>query len=167
MQSFNDNIGLWTDARKNLAVSGFTLLHDVVNPLTCSAIADLYEDTTLFRKTINMERYRFGKGEYKYFSYPLPETLQSIRENVYREVVAVANVWMKQLGLPTTYPLEHEEFLRQCKAAGQVHPTVLMLKYQAGGFNTLHQDLYGDLFFPFQLVIFLKEPGKDYEGGSL
>jgi hypothetical protein len=129
-------------------------------------LMDAYDSPGLYRKTITMERYRFGKGEYKYFSYPLPPLIQSIRETVYPRLVPVANAWMKALNDPRVFPGELTGLLSQCRDYAQDKPTVLILQYGEGGHNTLHQDLYGEVFFPMQLVLFLDEPGKDYTGGE-
>lgn len=114
-----------------------------------------------------MERYRFGKGEYRYFSYPLLPLIARIRTNFYGPLAELANQWNRDLEIPGTYPLEHEEFIQQCHKAGQLRPTPLILKYETGGYNTLHQDLYGEVYFPFQVVFLLTEPGRDYTGGEL
>lgn len=114
-----------------------------------------------------MERYRFGKGEYKYFNYPLSPRIARIRTDFFPPLAKIGNQWMEALGMEARYPGHHEEFIMQCHEAGQLRPTPLILKYEAGGYNTLHQDLYGDVYFPFQVVILLTEPGRDHEGGEL
>jgi hypothetical protein len=113
-----------------------------------------------------MERYRFGLGEYKYFNYPLPGLIQTIRENVYNQLLQVANQWMKALNINRQFPGTFSGLQTLCHANNQTKPAVLILKYGKGGHNTLHQDLYGDIFFPIQLVLFLNEPGEDYTGGE-
>jgi hypothetical protein len=113
-----------------------------------------------------MERYRFGKGEYKYFDYPLPFTIHALREILYRCLVPVANQWMKSLSLNSVFPDTHDQLIELCREKNQRRPTPLILRYEAGGFNTLHQDLYGDIFFPMQTVVMLSEPGKDFDGGE-
>jgi uncharacterized protein len=113
-----------------------------------------------------MERYRFGQGEYKYFRYPLPALVQEIRSGIYPCLAGIANTWMQVLQLDTRFPETHEALLAECRDKGQDQATVLILKYSAGGHNTLHQDLYGDTWFPMQLVLFLSEPGRDYSGGE-
>ncbi len=120
----------------------------------------------LYRGTINMQRYRFGKGEYKYFSYPLPDLLQKIRESLYPPLALLANDWMKRLAINTVFPPQHTELIKQCHTKGQRRPTPLILRYETDGFNTLHQDLYGEVYFPFQIVFVLNNVGKDYEGGE-
>lgn len=113
-----------------------------------------------------MERYRFGLGEYKYYNYPLPDLIQKIRETIYPKLAPIANSWMKVLKIPTIFPDTHQELQELCHTNGQLKPTVLILKYGKGGYNTLHQDLYGDIFFPIQVVLFLNEPDVDYTGGE-
>jgi hypothetical protein len=125
-----------------------------------------YNNDVLYRKTINMERYRFGLGEYKYFQYPLPAIIQQLRENVYPKLAPVANSWMRALNIEKHFPGSLTELLELCHAHKQDRPTPLILQYGKGGYNTLHQDLYGDVYFPMQLVLFLNEPDKDYEGGE-
>lgn len=151
---------------EDLNNKGYTILKALISPAVCESLIKAYDEPHHYRKTINMERYRFGKGEYKYFTYPLPSVIQGIREQIYPLLAPVANNWMQALNLSTTYPNDFAAFQAQCHAAGQTKPTVLILKYRAGGHNTLHQDLYGDLFFPIQLVLFLDEPGTNYTGGE-
>ena len=112
-----------------------------------------------------MERHGFGLGEYKYFKYPLPDLIERIRKEIYPKLTPIANTWMKALNIERQFPNRFDEFQRLCHDKNQTKPTVLILKYGKGGYNTLHQDLYGDIFFPIQLVLFLNEPGYDYTGG--
>jgi hypothetical protein len=156
----------WNKATDSLHEYGYALLPGVLDIEECQQVISAYDTSGLYRKTITMERYRFGKGEYKYFSYPLPPMIQSIREAVYTQLAPVANAWMKALNTPTVFPPDLQTLHRQCRAKGQDKPTVLILQYGAGGHNTLHQDLYGEVFFPMQLVLFLDQPGKDYTGGE-
>lgn len=156
----------WQAITMRLHENGYALLPGMLPADTCRELAADYNQTERYRKTIVMERYRFGLGEYKYFKYPLPPLLQTIRETIYTHLAPVANAWMKALNLDTRYPDTLEEFHRQCRAQGQTLPAVLILKYGPGGHNTLHQDLYGAVYFPIQLVLFLDEPGKDYTGGE-
>ena len=114
-----------------------------------------------------MQRYRFGSGEYKYFAYPLPAIIQQLREQMYPLLTPLANDWMQRLGVDLKYPSELETFLSQCHSKEQRRPTPLILRYEKGGYNTLHQDIYGEIFFPFQVVFMLNRPGTDYEGGEL
>jgi uncharacterized protein len=156
----------WQEAAENINSKGYALLPGVLNEAECDQMIEAYKDASLYRKTIVMERYRFGLGEYKYFQYPLPGLIEDIRQTVYSKVVDVANSWMQVLHVDRRYPVTLTAFHEVCRQHGQVNPTVLILKYGAGGHNTLHQDLYGDLFFPIQLVMFLDEPGADYTGGE-
>jgi hypothetical protein len=125
-----------------------------------------YDKPELYRKTITMERYRFGLGEYKYFNYPLPEILQTIRETVYPRLAPMANQWMEWLRLAPRFPASLAELQSRCHEHGQTKPTVLILRYGSGGHNALHQDLYGEVFFPIQLVLFFNEPDEDFTGGE-
>jgi len=156
----------WSAAANSLHEHGYALLPGVLDTQECRQLISSYNNPALYRKTITMERYRFGKGEYKYFSYPLPSLIQSIREAVYAKLVPVANAWMKALNDPRTFPANLATLQQQCREHGQDKPTVLILQYGEGGHNTLHQDLYGEIFFPMQLVLFLDEPGRDYTGGE-
>jgi len=156
----------WGAAANSLHEHGYALLPGVLDTQECRQLISSYNAPALYRKTITMERYRFGKGEYKYFSYPLPSLIQSIREAVYPKLVPVANAWMKALKDPRIFPANLATLQQQCREHGQDKPTVLILQYGEGGHNTLHQDLYGEIFFPMQLVLFLDEPGRDYTGGE-
>jgi hypothetical protein len=149
-----------------LNCNGYAILKNVLPEEDCRWLISQYSNPDLYRKTINMERYRFGSGEYRYFDYPLPGIIQQIRESVYPLLVPIANNWMQYLRLPLLFPESHSEFLQSCKASHQTKPTVLILKYEKGGHNTLHQDLYGNVFFPIQVVLMLSDPESDYEGGE-
>lgn len=149
-----------------LNAKGFVHLQHVLSKEESLMLQGIY-NSDIFRSVINMQRYRFGKGEYKYFSYPLPDLLRSLREDFYRHLAPIANRWMNSLGLDVSYPANHSDFIKQCHDKGQLRPTPLILRYEEGGFNTLHQDLYGDVYFPFQVVFVLTEPMKDHEGGEL
>jgi uncharacterized protein len=132
----------------------------------CDELIALYGDEQRFRSRIDMARFRFGQGEYKYFHHPLPSIVTTLRRTLYTPLAAVANRWMEQLGEPERYPPGHDAFLERCAARGQKKPTPLLLHYTAGGYNCLHQDIYGDVAFPLQAVIFLSEPRVDYDGGE-
>jgi uncharacterized protein len=127
----------------------------------------LYEDAGMFRSRIDMKRYRFGQGEYQYFANPLPSRIVELRASLYGMLAPVAREWMERLSLDCEYPDTHAEFLERCHRAGQERPTPLLLRYRAGDFNCLHQDLYGEIFFPFQIVVGLSEPGVEFTGGEL
>ncbi|MEE1944036.1 2OG-Fe(II) oxygenase [Pedobacter sp. KR3-3] len=145
---------------------GYALMPNLLPAQLCADLIALYPEQAHYRKTVVMERYRFGLGEYKYFGYPLPETIQTIRTHFYQLLAPIANAWMRALNIDTHYPDRHEDFLSICHENGQQKATVLILKYGKGGFNTLHQDLYGDTFFPIQILLFLNEPEQDYTGGE-
>ena len=157
----------WTQLRNALDAKGFVHLKDILSPEFCERTIRLYNEEPLFRSTVNMQRYRFGQGEYKYFRYPLPDPLQALREHFYEPLVVLANEWMMRLNMPARYPEQLKYFLQICHAQGQIRPTPLMLRYETGGFNTLHQDIYGEVYFPFQIVFMLTQPGEDFEGGEL
>ncbi len=155
------------EVRSSLDRQGFARLRAVLTPSQCDFIRALYDQENLFRSTINMERYRFGKGEYKYLSYPLPYLIESMRGEFYPLLVPIANDWMEKLQLEFRYPDDHQEFLSLCHENGQRRPTPLILRYTTDGYNTLHQDLYGEIYFPFQVVVMLTRPEVDYAGGDL
>jgi len=157
----------WATVHTELNQKGYAILRNFLLPDECRHLISLYEDEHLYRSVINMQRYRFGKGEYKYFRYPLPLSLQQIRETFYKPLVPVANDWMEKLSLGTRFPMEHQQLIQECSAHEQLRPTPLILRYEAGGYNTLHQDLYGPVYFPFQVVFVLTQSGVDHEGGEL
>ncbi|MGH1353164.1 MAG: 2OG-Fe(II) oxygenase, partial [Methyloligellaceae bacterium] len=132
----------------------------------CQKLIEGYHSPNRYRKTVDMERYRFGLGEYKYFDYPLPHFIQVLRESIYPYLVPVANRWMSVLSIEKQFPSTFQALQDECHANHQLKPTALILKYGQGGFNTLHQDLYGEIYFPLQAVICLNEPGVDYSGGE-
>jgi uncharacterized protein len=157
----------WKKARSHLDECGFAWLHGVLSEGTCKEIAAYYADDGLFRSRIEMSRYAFGQGEYKYFDYPLPRVIDQLRSSIYPELVPLANEWIDRFGNKQPhYPKTLADFTRQCHRAGQKRATPLLLKYGSGDFNCLHQDLYGELAFPFQVTFFLSQRGKDFEGGE-
>jgi hypothetical protein len=156
----------WGRAQADLHAQGYALLPQVLSPADCTSLIEGYDTPDAFRKTIRTERHRFGLGEYKYYRYPLPPAIAGIRAEVYPFLAGVANEWMESLGEATRFPPAHADLLAACRAAGQHLPTPLILRYGRGGFNTLHQDLYGEVYFPLQTVLFLNEPGEDFEGGE-
>jgi len=159
-----DNLN-WVEITKNLHDKGIVLVKNVLNENECEALIHGY-DTGSYRKTVNMERYRFGSGEYKYYSYPLPPVITELRACVYPFIAPVTNQWMEELGIEKHFPSSHEEMRELCEKAGQNKPTALILKYAEGGFNTLHQDLYGEVYFPVQMVFMLNQVNRDYAGGE-
>jgi hypothetical protein len=156
----------WDKATTDLNDNGYTIISKVLIANECDELVQQYTDETLYRKTVIMERHQYGKGEYKYYKYPLLPVIQQLRENVYPKLAPVANGWMEALNKDTRFPDTLAKLLEHCHANDQLKPTALILQYAKGGFNALHQDLYGDVFFPMQMVIFLDEAGKDYEGGE-
>ncbi|MFJ5714897.1 2OG-Fe(II) oxygenase [Neobacillus sp. NPDC093127] len=156
----------WEVIQQELDEQGFAKLPPILTKAECESFMELYSDEQLYRTTINMTRYRFGSGEYKYFSYPLPELIQGLRESFYAELTKTANRWLGYLKKPEQYPNTLEDFLKTCEEKEQTRPTPLILKYEKGGFNCMHQDLYGDVFFPFQVVIILNQRNQDYTGGE-
>ena len=156
----------WDRHSQELATKGYTIVSELLTHDDCMTMIGYYDDPGNFRKTVNMSRHRFGVGEYKYFQYPLPDTIQKVRENLYPLLSKIANAWNNALHIDYTYPSLHETFLEECRIAGQLLPTPLILKYGGGGYNTLHQDLYGDVFFPMQAVILLSDPGTEFTGGE-
>ncbi|MDJ1481116.1 2OG-Fe(II) oxygenase [Cytophagaceae bacterium YF14B1] len=168
MQSIKEKIDAlnWQSITTEMNEKGFACLSALLSETQCEELIQQYDNPSLYRKTVIMERYRFGLGEYKYFQYPLPDTIQTIRESVYEHLAPVANGWMKALHIDKIFPDTLAELQSLCHLHGQQKPTVLILKYDKGGHNTLHQDLYGEIFFPIQIVLFLNEPGQDFTGGE-
>jgi hypothetical protein len=156
----------WSKISSDLNDTGYALINDILNVDECDSLKQQYDNASLYRKTIVMERYRFGLGEYKYFNYPLPGIIEKLRQEIYPKLAPVANNWMHVLNIDKQYPITLPQLLEACHQHGQLRPTPLILKYGKGGYNTLHQDLYGEVYFPMQLVLFLDEPGVDYEGGE-
>ncbi len=156
----------WPAVTDSMNDNGYALIRGLISDEECSNLIANYSNNSLYRKTVIMERYRYGLGEYRYFDYPLPPLVQQIREAVYPQLAPIANSWMTALNIQTTFPDTFAELQQLCHSNNQVKPTALILKYGKGGFNTLHQDLYGDVYFPMQLVIFLSEPDSDYTGGE-
>lgn len=160
-----DNLN-WTDISAGMDNRGYALVKNVLTADECNDLSAMYTDEQLYRKTITMERYHYGLGEYKYFKYPLPGLVQQLRENVYPKLAPIANNWMQFLNKEQRFPNTLNELLQHCHEQEQVRPTPLILQYTKGGYNAMHQDLYGEVFFPMQLVFILDEPGADYEGGE-
>jgi len=156
----------WTEAGRELDAQGCAVLQGLLSPEECRAIAAYYPDDNHFRGRIVMGRHGFGRGEYKYFSYPLPELIAGLRPALYAKLRDVAGRWNEAMGIGIRYPEAHDAFLKRCHAAGQTRPTPLLLQYQAGDYNCLHQDLYGEHVFPLQVAILLSEPGRDFTGGE-
>lgn len=156
----------WDEISQHIHEHGFVCLKNFLTAQQCDVVKDNYHHPALYRKTVNMQRYRFGLGEYKYFTYPLPHLIQQLRSQIYPYLQPIANHWFQALQLDTVFPTTHAEFLQQCQQHGQFKATALILQYGKGGFNTLHQDLYGERYFPIQLVVFLNQVNVDYQGGE-
>jgi hypothetical protein len=156
----------WQKLSAELDGYGCAVMEKLISPEECRQIAGLYPREEHFRSHIQMGRHGFGKGEYRYFKYPLPDLLAGLRTAIYPHLAGVANDWNERMGLDQRYPGRHEDFLKQCHDQGQRRPTPLLLQYLPGDFNCLHQDLYGDLAFPLQVAILLSEPGTDFTGGE-
>jgi len=151
---------------QDLNARGCAQLPALLNPAQCEAMAGLYAQAEGFRSRVVMERHGYGRGEYRYFAYPLPSLVAQLREQWYARLAPIANRWQAALGLETRFPADHAEFLQRCHAAGQTRPTPLLLQYREGDYNCLHQDLYGEQVFPLQIAVLLSEPGRDFEGGE-
>jgi hypothetical protein len=156
----------WTRIAADLDAQGWALTGPLLKPQTCQRIAGLNDQEAGFRSRVVMARHGFGQGEYKYFSYPLPDPVQRLRQGLYGPLAAVANRWAEVLGEARRFPEDLDDMLARCHAAGQVRPTPLLLTYGPGDYNCLHQDLYGEHVFPLQAAFLLDEPGRDFEGGE-
>jgi hypothetical protein len=156
----------WQGIGRVLDQQGNAMMEQLLSPEECRGIADLYPNDDIFRSRVVMGRHGFGRGEYKYFSYPLPDLLSELRTAVYPHLVPVANRWNDAMGIDVRYPEQHADFLECCHNAGQVRPTPLLLQYGVDDYNCLHQDLYGEHVFPLQLAILLSAPGADFTGGE-
>ena len=156
----------WQAVTSDLDAGGCAILPKLLSPEECASIAALYADERPFRSHVIMARHGFGKGEYRYFRYPLPVLIDDLRTALYARLAPVANEWNARMGLAERYPPDHAAFLRQCHDAGQTRPTPLLLQYGPGDYNCLHQDLYGALAFPIQVAILLSEPDADFTGGE-
>jgi len=156
----------WVRIGDDLAAYGCATFGPVLSAEQCSALAALYPQDGLFRSRVIMARHGFGRGEYKYFAYPLPDVIATLRAELYPPLAAIANRWNRELGIDVAYPETHAAYLARCKRAGQSKPTPLLLQYGDGDFNCLHQDIYGELVFPLQITLLLSDPGRDFTGGE-
>lgn len=157
----------WNAAADSLSARGYAVTSQILSPEECASLAAMYTDEVRFRSHILMERYRFGVGDYKYFGNPLPEIVTSLRTAAYPHLAGVANEWAENLGEKSPrFPAEHAAFLKICHKASQTKPTPLLLHYEEGGYNCLHQDIYGEVAFPLQMVFLLGQHGRDWEGGE-
>jgi hypothetical protein len=156
----------WQRIARNLDQQGNAMMEQLLSPEECRAIASLYLNDDVFRSRVVMERLGFGRGEYKYFRYPLPDLLSELRAAIYPHLVPVANRWNEAMGIDVRYPGKHADFVERCHKAGQTRPTPLLLQYGVDDYNCLHQDIYGEHVFPLQLAILLSNPGADFTGGE-
>jgi len=156
----------WPELLAGLDERGYTVLPGVLNARECRGVAALYGDEAAFRSRVVMARHNFGRGEYKYLRYPLPSLVAELREALYPHLAPLANGWHERLGFEPRFPATLGVYLKRCHAAGQQRPTPLILKYEAGDYNCLHQDLYGELVFPIQATVLLSQPGEDFTGGE-
>jgi len=156
----------WASVSTHLDGYGWAILKTLLTADECEAIAGLYDDDRRFRSRVVMARHGFGRGEYKYFAYPLPDTVAALRAALYQRLAPIANRWNESMSIDVRFPEGLAEFIRRCQKAGQTRPTPLLLQYGAGDFNALHQDVYGEHVFPLQTTILLSEPEKDFTGGE-
>lgn len=156
----------WTKVAADLDLQGWAVLPTLLTKEQCDALAGLYGDGPAFRSHVIMARHGFGRGEYRYFSYPLPALVQTLRAGLYPRLAPIANAWHDRMGMEARFPDTHQAFLEQCHSAGQRRPTPLLLRYGPGDYNCLHQDLYGEQVFPLQAAILLSEPHQAFEGGE-
>jgi hypothetical protein len=156
----------WSLASSDLEAAGWALLPKLLSPAECDRIAGLYESDEGFRSRVVMARHGFGRGEYRYFAYPLPALVHALRTAIYPHLAPIANRWHERMATGTRFPAQHSDFLERCRRGGQTLPTPLLLQYGPGDYNCLHQDLYGEHVFPLQLAVLLSEPGEDFAGGE-
>lgn len=156
----------WTRIEADIDECGHARLPRLLAAAECRAMVEVFDDESRFRSFVDMERYRFGRGNYRYFGNPLPPVVRALRRHLYPPLAAIANRWQQQLGIESRYPARLAPFLSQCRDAGQTRPTPLLLRYERDGYNCLHQDRYGAVAFPLQVVVALSRPGKDFEGGE-
>jgi len=156
----------WQAVSDTMDERGYAVVPGFLSRQQCRHLIDGFDDTDAYRKTVDMARYRFGLGSYKYWAYPLPDLVQALRIGLYPKLAPIANAWMERLNIPDRFPDTFEELQAACHDNGQEKPTPLILKYGPGGYNTLHQDRYGDVYFPMQAACFLSAPDTDYSGGE-
>ena len=156
----------WHRVSQDLDARGSAMVEGLLSPKECRSLAELYSAESIFRSRVVMSRHGFGRGEYKYFSYPLPELIAGLRTALYPRLTPIGNRWNEAMRIDVRYPAKHEDFISRCHEAGQRKPTPLLLQYQAGDYNCLHQDVYGEHVFPLQVAILLSQPGRDFTGGE-
>lgn len=157
----------WQQVAADVTENGASVLPDLLPTASCASIAALYDEPEGFRSHVQMARHNFGKGEYRYFAYPLPSWLAALRADLYERLAPIANRWAQDLKYEREFPASHREYVERCHAAGQRRPTPLLLRYVAGDYNCLHQDLYGAEWFPLQVIVLLNAPERDFQGGEL
>jgi len=156
----------WSGVASGLDTYGYAVIGPILTPEGCGSLTAAYGGDGRYRKTVVMENKGYGSGEYKYFSYPLPPVVEGLRESLYPFLSGIANRWNEAMSIDVRYPEDHESFKARCRAAGQTKPTPLILRYEPGDYNCLHQDVYGEHVFPLQVAFLLSEPGRDFEGGE-
>ncbi|WP_426053680.1 2OG-Fe(II) oxygenase [Janthinobacterium sp. PSPC2-1] len=156
----------WRQIEDALNQYGYAVVPGLLDADACATLAVQYDEASRFRSKVVMQRHGFGQGEYQYFAYPLPDLVATLRDQLYGPLAAIANRWHASMGLETRFPPSHADFLARCHAAGQTRPTPLLLRYRAGDYNCLHQDLYGEHVFPLQLAVLLSRPQDDFTGGE-
>ena len=156
----------WSEVEADLDAQGAAVIKRLLTPVECHELSSLYQRDDIFRARVVMARHGFGRGEYRYFDYPLPSLIGVLRESLYAHLAPVANRWYDAMGMTARFPDRHSDFIDRCHAAGQEKPTPLLLQYGAGDYNCLHQDLYGEHVFPLQVAVLLEEPGRDFRGGE-
>ncbi len=156
----------WSAIAASLDAKGWAMITGLLSPTECAATAALYDEESGFRSRVVMARHGFGRGEYRYFAYPLQESVATLRTGLYPPLAALANLWNHRMGIDQRFPPAHRDFLARCHAAGQPRPTPLLLRYGPGDYNCLHQDLYGEHLFPLQIAVLFSEPGRDFTGGE-
>jgi uncharacterized protein len=156
----------WEQVVQDLDAQGNAIIKGILSAAECDHVRALYPERKLFRSEVIMERHGFGRGEYRYFSYPLPALIATLRTSLYPHLVPIANRWNEAMGVDVRYPTTHADYIRRCHQAGQDKPTPLILKYETGDYNCLHQDLYGEHVFPLQVAVLLSEPDRDFTGGE-
>jgi hypothetical protein len=156
----------WPEVEADLDAQGAAVIKGLLAPVDCHELSSLYQRDDIFRARVVMARHGFGRGEYRYFDYPLPPLIGVLRESLYAHLAPVANRWYDAMGMTARFPDRHSDFIDRCHAAGQEKPTPLLLQYGAGDYNCLHQDLYGEHVFPLQVAVLLEEPGRDFRGGE-
>jgi hypothetical protein len=157
----------WRQIGEQLDAHGCAIVAEALDPAQCRQLASRYDDEQPFRSRVVMARHGFGRGEYRYFAYPLPPLIEDLRTRLYNRLAPIANRWHALMGMEVRFPADHADFLERCHAAEQRRPTPLLLRYGPGDYNALHQDLYGEHVFPLQVAALLSEPGADFEGGEL